>query len=225
MLALPVAARQGEKFTIFIDRLHKQLYVLDSGAHVIFQDAIGIGAGGAIEKHSMSDQVTPTGKFIVDIILCKDKSFDAIGLKNVRRYAKSVKFASYVTGQKGLSDLFKNMCLLDFDKDGKADRAYGEGYIGLSGQPGEKTITGPKMSTFQGTPYWYSIALHGTDEPRKTFEHPSGGCIHLRSAALKKLIVEHLVSPGTSVLVTDHAPSVFSGESLQLFNFTNRTNH
>ncbi len=63
-------------------------------------------------------------------------------------------------------------------------------------------VTGPKASLYQGKVYWYSIALHGTPNPQKAIgAATSGGCVHLDSATLKRLL--SLVSIGTRVDIFD----------------------
>ena len=95
------------------------------------------------------------------------------------------------------------MSSLDFDGDGAPDQAYGTGYIGLTSS---EAVTGPKMRRYRGTPYWYSIALHGTPDPTSLGEARSGGCVHLPAALLQRLVTEERVQLGTEVVIADRPP-------------------
>jgi len=188
---------------LYIDRQSRRLYVLDKGSHIIFQDPVGVGRGSLRIKRSMGDLVTPTGEFLVDLILYKDKGFDAVSADDLRRY-KNSRFSTLISSESGLARLFTNMNQIDFNNDGKADHAYGEGYIGISSLTG--AITGPKMYLYGNTPYWYSIALHGTSQPQNIGGTNSGGCVNVNNTTIAKLIEKALVKIGTRVTIADCPP-------------------
>jgi hypothetical protein len=190
---------------VYVDRSSKQLWVADANHKILLRTSVGIGRGGIRRKLSMDDFVTPTGKFTVDLILFKDKTFNRLATDNVARY-RGTKFSDLLSSCDGLARLFSNMNSLDFDGDGKADRAYGDGYIGItSTSKGE--VTGPKMQYLGQVPYWYSIALHGTNDPASIGGSKSGGCIHVPANILSKLICGRLVNIGTTVVISDKTPS------------------
>jgi lipoprotein-anchoring transpeptidase ErfK/SrfK len=55
------------------------------------------------------------------------------------------------------------------------------------------------------TPYWFSIALHGTpNESSDIGKANSGGCIHVEQNVLKKLVEEGAIEIGTRVIITDN---------------------
>lgn len=148
----------------------------------------------------MDDLITPTGRFLVDIILCNDPHKCAIAPELRHRYAR--RGIDLGRGAK-LQALFATMNDLDFDGDGKPDRAYGTAYIGLNG-PG----SGPKLSQFKGRTYWYSIALHGTpDEKRNLGRMNSGGCVHLGGNILNQILAKNTVAIGSTVVISDKPPS------------------
>jgi hypothetical protein len=191
---------QAQSYSILIHRADKRLEVFDSQGVRLWNTSIGIGAGGLKEKKNMGDLITPTGNLTVDLILYKKPEYNKITRNNVQRFAKSALFRDLVTEQTGLAKLYKNMISLDFDGNGSPDRAYGDGYIGLTSNT---VITGPKMSIFQGKPYWFSIALHGTPQPKNIGQANSGGCVHLDSKSLQKLIEEGWIKLGTRVKIID----------------------
>ena len=162
---------------------------------------IGIGRGGLKKKTNMADEVTPTGSFKVDIILSPDPANNKISQRYLEKYGAEKNLLSRVDSPQHLSELFKTMSLMDFDRDGKPDKAYGTAYIGLSST---NAITGPKLRKGMGTIYWYSIALHGTPTPANLGKANSGGCVHV-----DKVTLEHLVKRlkiGSPVVITDKAP-------------------
>ncbi|HEY9693973.1 MAG TPA: L,D-transpeptidase [Oculatellaceae cyanobacterium] len=192
------SSTQNQSYSILIHRADKRLEVFDSQGVRLWNTAIGIGAGGLKEKKNMADLITPTGNLTVDLILYKKPEYNKIARNNVERFAKNALFSDFVTEQQGLAKLYKNMISLDFDGNGSPDRAYGDGYIGLTSNT---VITGPKMSTFQGKPYWFSIALHGTPQPKNIGQANSGGCVHLDSTSLQQLIEKGWIKLGTSVKI------------------------
>ena len=192
---------QEERYSLLIHRVDKRLEVFNNQSGVpIYKATIGIGKGGLKHKQNMNDFVTPTGEMSVDLILYKKSEYNQIAQDNVKRFVKVTQYRNLVSPRQGLAQLFKNMNNLDFDGNGSPDRAYGNGYIGLTSTT---SITGPKMSTFQGTPYWFSIALHGTPNPENIGQANSGGCIHLDSNTLEQLIEKGWVKLGTKVTIVD----------------------
>lgn len=163
----------------------------------------------------MSDNITPTGDFKVELVLSKKADFNAIDSSFQKKYRTTPTFLSLVNSRSGLEQLFKNMNSIDFNADGKPDNAYGAAYIGLTsgtaitGPYAARTaVTGPKMRLYGNVPYWYSIAIHGTPNPDKALgQATSGGCVHLGEDALMKLIGESFVKIGTRVTIADVPPS------------------
>lgn len=188
---------------LHVDRAGRKLYLLDDRKNVILTDKVGVGKGGLRQKKNMDDSVTPTGIFHVDLILYKDRHFNRVSLNHLKTYCKTKKFNHLLESRDSLAELFTNMNSLDFDGDGRADRAYGDGYIGLTSTDG---ITGPKMQLFGQTPYWCSIALHGTSDPKSIDLAQSGGCVHLRESTISKLICSGLITIGTRVMISDRTP-------------------
>jgi hypothetical protein len=203
LLILVFNAVSASASELYVDRNTKKIYVLDGRHHIVLLDSVGIGKGGLKAKVNMDDLVTPTGTFTVDLILFKDKRFNQISAALKNRYQASKKFKCLVNSQDALSVLFSNMNRLDFDNDGKADHSYGDGYIGINS---DENVTGPKMQFFRSTPYWYSIALHGTTHPESIGRAESGGCVHLSEKTLSKLIRDGLVAIGTQVTISDKPP-------------------
>jgi len=184
---------------LVIDRRERQLSVFDSAGVRKLSCKIGIGRGACAVKHRMLDNVTPTGQFHIDIILCRDSEFDQVDESLVQRYKNKPDLEALLKTKEGLAKLFGNMNSLDFDADGKPDNAYGFAYLGLDSQ---EAVTGPKLSSFKGKHYWFSIALHGTaDEAKNIGAANSGGCIHVPKSVLRELIRGHLVKVGTRVIV------------------------
>jgi hypothetical protein len=193
-------SNQEEPYSLLIHRADKRLEVLNSQGKPVYQAPVGIGQGGLKEKQDMADLVTPTGQMTVDLILYKKSTYNQIVSQNVERFSKNPEFRPLVDQPQGLVQLFKNMNRIDFDGNGGPDKAYGDGYIGLTS---ETVITGPKMSKFEQTPYWFSIALHGTPDPKNIGQANSGGCVHLGSGTLQQLIENGWVRLGTVVKITD----------------------
>lgn len=191
---------QEEAYTILIHRKDKRLEVLNRQGDRLYQAAVGIGQGGLKEKQDMADLVTPTGEMTVDLILYKNPAYNQIASQNVERFAKAPEFRPLVSQPQGLVQLFENMNRLDFDGNGSPDKAYGDGYIGLAS---ETVITGPKMSTFAATPYWFSIALHGTPDLQNIGQANSGGCVHLAPKTLEQLIEQRWVKLGTTIKIVN----------------------
>ena len=173
---------------LHVDRKGHKFYVLDDDGKIIYQAPAGIGRGGLKKKKRMSDQVTPTGNFKVDLILHKNPKWNAISENNKELY------------KGGLKTLFDNMNGIDFDRNGKSDGAYGTAYIGLDSKD---AVTGPKLSQYGKTPYWYSIAIHGTPSPSNIGKSNSGGCVHLSEKDLNHLIEKKIVQIGTPVTISD----------------------
>jgi lipoprotein-anchoring transpeptidase ErfK/SrfK len=198
---------KNKPYTIKIDRAAQQMQVIDANGAEAIKVPIGIGRGGLKTKRDMMDYVTPTGEFVVDLILYQQESFNSISPQLRDRYLKS-EFRQLVAHPKGLKKLFQNMNSLDFDGNGKPDRSYGVAYIGLNAST-NSVVTGPKMryASWQGgenTPYWFSIALHGTpNEQSDIGAANSGGCIHVQQQVLKKLVKEGIVKIGTPIIISD----------------------
>lgn len=196
---------QAEKVIVY--RKDKKLIIFDADEKAIFTSSIGIGKGGLKSKKSMADLVTPTGDFVVDLIISEESSLNAVSAENVDRYQDDKVFSRLIDGsQQGLEKLYKKMNSLDFDSDGKPDNAYGKAYIGLHSS---SVVTGPKMRYYRGTPYWYSIALHGTpDEKNNLGAANSGGCVHVAKEDLLNLLKTKHIVIGTKITITDEEPQV-----------------
>lgn len=194
---LPMSATQANE--IVVNRKLRRIQVFGAGSKPLIESPIGIGRGGLGMKRSMSDCITPAGNFVVDIVLFEKPECDAVSAAVLEKYKSDATAGKLLNSKKGLAHLFSNMDSLDFNGDGRADIAYGAGYIGLSSTNG---VTGPKLSTYKGMPYWFSIALHGTPHETKDIGAAnSGGCIHLPAAVLRKLIEGRIISVGTRVEV------------------------
>ncbi|MCU0534329.1 MAG: L,D-transpeptidase family protein [Hydrococcus sp. Prado102] len=195
-------------FTIKIDRVVQQMQVIDPNGAEVIKTPIGIGRGGLKSKRDMMDYVTPTGEFVVDLILYQQESFNRVSPQLHDRYLNS-EFRELFAKPQGLKELFHNMNSLDFDGNRTPDRSYGIAYIGLNATSTNSVVTGPKMryASWQGgenTPYWFSIALHGTPEEKTDIGAAnSGGCIHVPQQVLKKLVEEGIVKIGTPVIISD----------------------
>lgn len=202
-LTLPgtLAADSTWPYSMVINRREKLLQVKNRVGKVVLRAPVGIGAGGLKKKQSMDDMVTPLGVFVVDIVLASEPEFCAVDSSVLKKYAQRSEYAKYLCSQNALSQLFNDMNRLDFDVDGKPDSAYGNAYIGLNGSP---AITGPKLSTYRGRIYWYSIALHGTSQEKDRIgQARSGGCIQIPADVLKRLLKEKMISPRMSVIIHD----------------------
>ena len=181
------------------------LYVLDNQRAVLHQEPIGIGRGGLGEKVSMSDFVTPLGTFTVDLVLEDSGQHNAIAPSLRDRWTGDPTYGALVEPQSGLTTLYRNMSSLDFNGDQAPDRAYGVAYVGLDSA---SAITGPKMRLFRGTPYWYSIALHGTPSSEQLGQARSGGCVHVSAPLLRRLIREGTLAVGQTVRIADGPPTI-----------------
>lgn len=186
-------------YTITIRRSNCTMQVLSPTGATVVSCPVSLGRGGIKQKHSMADYVTPTGTFTVDLILDEEKpQFNAIAKESLEAL-KHHRWQKLISSNTKLRVLFATMNNLDFNGDGHADHAYGIAYIGLNG-----LNSGPKLSSFQSKPYWYSIALHGTAHgERQLGSYSSGGCIHVSEEILRKLIETHLVTINTPVTIVD----------------------
>lgn len=208
-LAAPPGAADpapGAPVSAHVDRTGRRIYLLDADGRVVESAPVGIGRGGLARKTAMSDLITPTGTFSVDLVLTDDGGHDAVAAEAVRRFAGDPEFARLLAGEPGLPGLFANMNGIDFDGDGAPDRAYGVGYIGLTS---DDAVTGPKMRRFSrdGTAYWYSIALHHTPDPANLGAANSGGCVHVSEALLRRLVDDGVLTLGSTVTIADGPPA------------------
>ncbi len=201
--ALSASQIDNHSISIFINRNTKTLFIINDGV-AVDKMPCGIGRGGLKTKTSMLDSVTPTGQFEVDIILSKRKNQNSSSDAIRRRY-KDTPFTEYVTSGAGMERLFNNMNAIDFNKDGKPDDAYGAAYIGLDS---DESITGPKMKYYNGMPYWFSIAIHGTNDEANIGKANSGGCIHLRKDDLERILNAGFAKIGTKVTISDSDPDI-----------------
>lgn len=198
----------NKPFVIHINRSIKQMKVIDKNGIEVMKVPIGIGRGGLKPKQDMMDLVTPTGELVVDLILYQQENFNQVSSQLKDQYLQT-EFREFFNEQQGLKKLFKNMNSIDFDGNGKPDQSYGIAYIGLNSAPTHSVVTGPKMryTDWKGiskTPYWFSIALHGT--PRENLDigaANSGGCIHVQQNVLKELVEKGIVEIGTQVIISD----------------------
>jgi hypothetical protein len=197
LLGCTCTSASADNYSLLIKRKQKILQVLKrESAKPVAEYKIDIGRGGIKSKKTMHDEITPTGNFKVDLIVSDDERRNEISPQSKKRYTGKT-YRQLVSDKKGLRRLFANMSSLDFDGNGKPDRAYGSAYIGLDSKSG---ITGPKLTRYKGTPYWYSIAIHGTPEGK--IGKSSGGCIHVDKEALATLI-EKYVKIDTAVRIED----------------------
>lgn len=193
-----------QKYSVHINRKDKQFYVIDNKKDkVVYRAPCGVGKGGLKLKKSMSDYITPTGKFYVDVILNKDDKYNSIAPGNVDKCKGNQKYSELASSREGLARLFKNMNSIDFDHNGKPDHAYGIAYIGLQSNA---SVTGPKMKMYGSTPYWYSIAIHGTPDEANVGRAKSGGCVQLAAKDLSWLMENSIVTIGTKVTISDKDP-------------------
>lgn len=197
LAATPPVAR------VHVDRTARELYVLAADGTVAQRVPVGVGRGGLGPKTAMSDLITPTGTFTVDLVLTHDGRHDAVAPPIRTRYASDATLGPLVASPTGLRTLFSNMSALDFDRDGTPDHAYGSAYVGLDATD---VVTGPKLRYFRGTPYWYSIALHGTPDPTSLGEARSGGCVHVSRDVLGTLIASGQLAVGQTVTIADGPP-------------------
>jgi hypothetical protein len=182
-----------------VDRKERRLVVLDPRGKLRLESRVGLGRGGLAGKHNMNDGITPCGKFKVDIVLCCDSRFNAVSRTVADRYKKDRQACAYLNSTEGLSRLFSNMNSLDFNADGRPDNAYGTAYIGLDSP---LCLTGPKLSRFSNKTYWFSIAIHGTNNEKANIgKLNSGGCIQVPAAILDRLVRDRILVTGSTVLV------------------------
>lgn len=187
---------------VHVDRAGRRVYVLDDHGTITHSEAAGIGRGGLGAKATMGDLKTPTGRFVVDLVLAPAAQVYAVdpGITS-----QDNELASFVANRERLAQLWSNMDRLDFDQDGAPDHAYGTAYVGLH-SPDGSAVTGPKLRRYRGTPSWYSIALHGTPDPATLGQARSGGCVHLSAALLQRLITDGTLSLGTELVIADGPP-------------------
>lgn len=187
---------------VHVDRRGRRVYVLDEQGEVTHSEPAGIGRGGLGRKSSMGDLKTPTGRFVVDLLLAPAAGTFAV---SPAVSSQDDVLQGFVNGPAALARLWSNMDQLDFDGDGAPDHAYGSAYIGLH-SPDGSAVTGPKLRRFRGTPYWYSIALHGTPDPTSLGQARSGGCVHLSAALLQRLVTQGTLALGAEVVIADGPP-------------------
>lgn len=208
--AAEVPSTDPHSIVIKVNRTTKLLSVEQSDGTMVLSASVGIGKGGVVKKVSMDDLVTPTGHFVVNLVLANDPAVCRASESLKSRYRSKPQYLKFLESPAGLVRLFKNMSSLDFDGDGKGDTAYGGGYIGLALDPrfvpnaslSPSRIVGPGARSYQGKVSWYSIALHGTpNETSAIGSATSGGCVHLQASILQKLL--KLVSIGTRVEISD----------------------
>lgn len=199
----PVSQPHASPLSVHIHRPSRSLILLDDQGRAVHRESIGVGRGGLQAKSHMGDHVTPTGRFTVDLILSDQESFNAVSVEAIQRFSDDPEYARLLDGDLGLAGLFDRMNAIDFDADGLPDRAYGSAYIGLDSKT---AVTGPKMRRFSGTPYWFSIALHGTPDTSNLGAANSGGCVHLSSSLLHRLVSGGTVRIGSSVQISDELP-------------------
>lgn len=198
---LAAGAQTEGQNSILIDRKSKRMSLVDETGKTLISCRIGIGKGPLSAKTSMNDFITPTGKFVVDVVLTDDAKLNQIDRGRQVELSIDPRFAPLVKDGKGLADVFKTMNRQDFNRDGKPDQAYGFAFLGLDGK-----VTGPKLIAAGKSARWYSIALHGTPNEAKAIGRAtSEGCIHVQKAVLQKILTEHLVEPGTPVYINDGA--------------------
>ena len=201
MTAVAIA---GTPPRVHVDRQDRVVYILDQKGTVTHQEPIGVGRGGLTEKFTMSDYVTPTGTFTVDLVLEESAEHNDIEAGLRTRWARHAIYGPLLDPADRLTTLYANMASLDFDGDQKPDRAYGVAYVGLDSAT---AVTGPKLRQYHGTPYWYSIALHGTPDPSNLGQARSGGCVHVSAELLQRLIREGTLAVGQQVRIADGPPA------------------
>ena len=187
---------------VHVDRTGRRVYVLDEQGKITHSEAAGIGRGGLGKKSSMGDLKTPTGRFVVDLVLAPGAS--TLAVSDEVNHQDTV-LQAFLKDRSALARLWANMDQLDFDGDGAPDHAYGSAYIGLH-SPDGSAVTGPKLRRYRGTPYWYSIALHGTPDPASLGQARSGGCVHLSAGLLHQLVAQGRLAVGAEVVIADGPP-------------------
>ena len=209
------AEGQAGECVVKIDRAARLMIVVDGSGKTVLSSRIGIGRGGLRTKRSMDDLITPTGSFVVDIILTSNKDGSQVSSSLRHRFRQNRQYDDFLKTSADLSRLLTNMNALDFDGNGVADTAYGGAYIGLD--PADQgdaiagksdrnkvsgSICGTKARIYQKKVSWYSIAIHGTPHPEYAIgAATSGGCIHVDDKTLQHLL--GLVSIGTKVEIFD----------------------
>ncbi|NJQ98764.1 MAG: hypothetical protein HC784_16780 [Hydrococcus sp. CSU_1_8] len=88
------------------------MQIIDANSAEVIKVPIGIGRGGLKSKRDMMDYVTPTGEFVVDLILYQQESFNQVSPKLRDRYLNS-EFRELFAQPQGLKELFQNMNSLD----------------------------------------------------------------------------------------------------------------
>jgi len=193
------ASTANSSNSIIIDRKNKTMQVIDSSGETILSTPVGIGRGGLKGKNSMQDCITPTGYFVVDVVLTLDPALNQIAPQQASTV--SPRFSHLVKDSRGLAKIFETMNSQDFNRDGKPDRAYGYAFIGIDGKN-----TGPKLIAAGKSARWYSIALHGSPKESKAIgAATSEGCIHVPERVLKQILRGRIVGVGTPVHITDEA--------------------
>ncbi|MBX9689589.1 MAG: L,D-transpeptidase [Candidatus Obscuribacterales bacterium] len=184
---------------LVIDRSKRELRLSNKNGKVLLRSAVGIGRGGLAQKKNMNDCISPAAHCKVDLVLYKNPAYNAISSELKQKYNGEKIAMTYLYSKADLSKLFANMNSIDFNGDGKADSAYGAGYIGLDSRDAP---TGPKLSNYKGTVYWFSIALHGTSNEKKNIGFAnSGGCIQLPETVLKELIEQGRLKVGSELTI------------------------
>lgn len=201
---LAASAQTKGQNSILIDRKNKRMSLVDESGKNLLTCPIGIGRGPLARKTSMQDCITPVGSFVVDVVLTADPKLNEIDGKRKIEISKNPRFVPLVKDGSGLAEIFQTMNRQDFNRDGKADSAYGFAFLGLDGK-----TTGPKLIAAGKSARWYSIALHGTPNEQKAIGHTtSEGCIHLEKAVLQKILMERLAGVGTPVYINDGAKGI-----------------
>ncbi|PZM81648.1 MAG: hypothetical protein DKT66_20840 [Candidatus Melainabacteria bacterium] len=196
---LASAAQIKGQNSVLIDRKSRSLSIVNQAGRILLSCPIGVGRGPLKEKSSMQDCITPTGSFTVDVVLTDTPALNQIDQSTKEQIERNTLFRPFVKNGEGLARVFRTMNEQDFNRDGTPDKAYGRAFLGLQGKN-----TGPKLIAAGKSARWYSIALHGTPNEAKAIGGAtSEGCIHLSSAALKKILDAHLIGVGTAVYIND----------------------
>ena len=182
--------------------------IVDAAGKTLLACPVGIGRGPLKDKVSMQDCITPSGRFVVDVVLSENLNANQIDAKSKASISSAnPRFAPFVRDAYALSKVFETMNRQDFNRDGRPDHAYGYAFIGLDGKS-----TGPKSKLIAAGPSarWYSIGLHGTAKEAKAIgANTSEGCIHVPKAVLKSLLDKHLIGVGTPVYINDGVKAGF----------------
>ena len=94
-------SKNSDEYSLHINRSSKQFYVIKPDGSVLWEKPCGIGRGGLKQKKTMSDFVTPTGQFTIDIILYEKEKFNAVSDKIIRKYQKDSKYHKLVSSKEG----------------------------------------------------------------------------------------------------------------------------